>query len=452
MKFFPIFRTNRFKKIKMLKIKSINCKCLRSIFISILINLIVAQLNVDCESNLNSEAVDNDDLPNKKRNSDYDTSVFGNTDESFFEFNNRRLQEMIEQNTKHYDYLINSCQYSSVMNNQKEPTNKFNKKQKRQTESEKNCVVSSLPLNDYYGLTSDRLFLLDSTILGLITTSDKSIRFFHIDSNKKTLTPMRTKFFRTEDRPYDACADSSKNIYIVFPDQNRIAKFAVTITGPLTGNAGPKSNNSPFNRQNKTNIIIKEAISIRDIDFAPTAISCNNDNIYVSQRLSKQIRVYDKVLRLVRVINLDDVVTSPHVSIDISPNVNLFLDGNDAISVFVPTNSLLGLKKNKKKYSLTAETNRGATCHFYQHMSCLKDMSVFTHNTHQSEIYIADLCDRNVKEFTYVKNQKIELTNEYALNGGTPTSTVKNIDGMLFVLMDNPRTIKIIDTKQCSQF
>jgi len=75
------------------------------------------------------------------------------------------------------------------------------------------------------GKTSDRLFQFDAKTLGLVSSSDASLRLFDFNATHGVLQSMRVKYFKSE-RPYDACADPTNgNVYVVFPDENKIGNL-----------------------------------------------------------------------------------------------------------------------------------------------------------------------------------------------------------------------------------
>ena len=88
------------------------------------------------------------------------------------------------------------------------------------------CVLAALNMAEH-GKTSDRLFQFDADTVGLISSSDSSFRLFDFSAQHATLTAVRVKYFKNE-RPYDACADQHKNVYIVFPDENKIGKYHIS--------------------------------------------------------------------------------------------------------------------------------------------------------------------------------------------------------------------------------
>ena len=63
-------------------------------------------------------------------------------------------------------------------------------------------------------LTNHRLFLLDESTVGLLSSSNSLIRFYHINKDL-TFTLLSAKYFYDK-IPIDACADSRKNVLVLF--------------------------------------------------------------------------------------------------------------------------------------------------------------------------------------------------------------------------------------------
>jgi hypothetical protein len=400
------------------------------------------------------QIINNEDEESHNNNNDDqdselgDDSVFGNTGESFFEFANRRVNEIKNQNKLQFEKSINSCVYSPKAQLTKRyvsesETFSGNESNRISINTNKRCILGSFKLSDVLGKTSDRLFMHDPITLGLISSADSTLRLFNFNMVTRTLHHLRTKHFHNE-VPVDACSDKFKNIYVVFPDQNKIAKYQVYQTY-----INQKS--SLHSKSNKTRIGMKEIISIKDSEFFPSAIACHDDLIYVSERPKNQIRVYDKQLRVLRLIYLNGVIVSSHHALAVNQNVRVTLDGLDAISLFNPNNMVPNEKFDiKKKYSLIPENNRVNMCHFYKKISCLNDLHVLAESKSKSYIYLIDSCDANLLEFVYNKDEKINMTRRIHIPLGMPISVTANQFGNLFVLTDSPRKIFMIDMKECN--
>lgn len=173
---------------------------------------------------------------------DFDPTIYGNTDESFFEFANRRVFELQNMNRNLFDKAINSCpsaplnlntesSYEASMDNDNSLINPLSNSHKylRTDINDSECIVGSYSFENFYGRTSDRLFLYDPFTIGLVSSTDGTLRLYSFNIFHRTLSHLRTKYFRNEN-PYDACTDKYKNIYIVFPDQYKIAKYVVNQT------------------------------------------------------------------------------------------------------------------------------------------------------------------------------------------------------------------------------
>jgi hypothetical protein len=203
---------------------------------------------------------------------------------------------------------------------------------------------------------------------------------------------------------------------------------------------------------NKTRIGIKELMSIKDYDITPSAISCHDDLIYVSERASKQIRVYDKLLRFVRILNLNDLIVSPHRAISINSNLRVVMDGSDGLALFenpvnlVPSRSFT----SRRKFTLLHKNNKINVCHFFESMGCLEDLHVYSETKTISSLFAVNNCNQEILQFTHNKeHQKLQLSRKYQISNGKPISAKKNSFGHLFILTDMPRKILILDTREC---
>lgn len=368
-----------------------------------------------------------------------DASVYGNTDESFFDFANRRVSEMNAVNEQLFDKSINSCPYTPLDHDLKRAEHH---EAYSHDNTNRKCLSGSLLLSNLRGKTADRIFLVDDLTLGVISSADSSVSFFSIQMPEMSVVPLRTKVFRNQ-VPFDACADSMRNVFVVFPEQNKISKFSINQT---TLNFKTLSIENNF--KNKTNFILREIYSIRDADFKPSSISCNDDLVYVSERAKNQIRVYDTLLRLVRIINLNGVIVSTHSALSVDQNVRVFADGLDGVALFNPRNN--NKIANRKKTNTMSEISRVNICHFYKNMNCIEDIDVYTEEKFKSSIYIVDSCDNDVKQFFYSREEKIQLANRFRINYGKPISAVRNSFGYLVVLTNSPTKIDILDIKECS--
>lgn len=361
-----------------------------------------------------------------------DRSVFGNTHESFFEFAERRVADLKNKNTILFENAVKMCPYSANTND-KEESNRFSRS--LPNVEKKSCTVGSFSFHNNYGLTADRLFLVDPFTIGLISKSDSTLKLFNFNLYHKSLSHIRTKYFRNE-LPADGCADRNKHIFIVFPDQNKIAKYELN-----------HSFASKFSsRKNKSQTLFREVSSNRDFDFRPSTIACYDDHIYVSENPKNQVRIYDNYLRLVRIIYLNGVIVSNHRRISLNQNVRVFMDGSDGLALFNP--SLSNPITSHKKYSLFGERNRVNVCHFYTNMDCLEDVHVTAQSRTTSNIYTADSCNNEIKQFLFNNGEKVDLVNRYSVNG-RPISVVTNQLDYIFVLTERPRKIHILDPREC---
>ena len=323
--------------------------------------------------------------------------------ESLLELVNHKYSELKSAREKLFEQSIDTCGLIDVDDSEAAAV-----------VGKKNCVVDSLPLDFIHGLTADRLFLLDEQTVGLISSTKSLFNIYGLKSPDMQLSLAYTKHFYNH-VPFDACAINSRSLFIVFPDQNKIAKYTI------------------YRKHNNTQLAMKEAITIRDADFSPSSISCDQDSIYVTERPTNQIRVYDKILRLMRVINLDGVITSVHSSLSVAPNVNVLVDGLDAAALF----------------SVNEEGNQMNLCHFDKHMNCIEDVDVLDVENSGSLIYVTDGCTNEIKEFFYSNDKKLMLKNKYPVLDGVPISSARSPSGFMAVLTHSPSKIDILDMGRC---
>ena len=188
---------------------------------------------------------------------------------------------------------------------------------------------------------------------------------------------------------------------------------------------------------NKSRVAVKELISVKDVDFNPSGVACHDQLVYVSQKLENQIRVYDKNLRLTRIISLTGIVTSPHHALAVNEQVRVLLDGMDSVGLFDAPN-LKGSKNN--------------VCHFYTNKNCLEDLHVPSSGFAQSDktsIFVADSCDKDVKQFVFAKEERMQLIKRYKIPAGKPVSMVTMPSEHLLVLTHSPRKVYVFDMKTC---
>ena len=202
----------------------------------------------------------------------------------------------------------------------------------------------------------------------------------------------------------DTCADKSNNVYVLFSLQKEIAKFTLTKTSP------------------------QRFIKIKNIienDFQPTAISCTDHKIYVSTRIDNYLRVYDSMLKRIDQIKIDNVIVSMHQNLAMSSKINIIADGLDAVGLIDSSNQ---------------------TCHFYEHMMCIKDVDVYTEiNSNLSSIYVVDSCLNKVLNFvTSIQNKNIIIRNSYSIVSGKPIASIRNSFHSLVVLTEKPNKIMFI--------
>ena len=229
------------------------------------------------------------------------------------------------------------------------------------------------------------------------------------------------------------------------------------------------SGNTNNNNNGKLYFVMKEIMSIKDADFSPSTIACNEDYLYVGERPKNVIRVYDRLLRLIRVISLNGLVVSSHRALAVGQNVGVLMDGSDGLALFNSPNSssfsgnpLLTGGGRKSAVSESSRVNpKVNVCHFYSSPGCLEDVKVVAESRSKSSVLVADSCANDIKEFSYEKGgesnrsgtqqqqPRISLTRRFGIESGVPISVVSNQLGVLFVLTDLPQKIYILDQKKC---
>ena len=245
-----------------------------------------------------------------------------------------------------------------------------------------------------------KLFSYDQNIIGLITNSEQSIRLYYFNPYHKSLIQIYKKIFHQQ-VPFDACVDKAKNIYLVFPDEQKIGKYTL----------------ESFNHNGKFKVIkMNVVLEIKESDYNPSAISCYEDNIYVSERASNIIKVYDNNLNFLRNIEINGVVISLHRAIDINQNIRIFADDSSGIAFF-----------NQIQHSGDSISN---ACHFYYDKNCVEDISTIVENKNKTLIYVADSCNKEVKQFIHYNNGNIALINSY-IGDEIPTSILADSYGNL---------------------
>lgn len=247
-----------------------------------------------------------------------------------------------------------------------------------------------------------RLIKVDESTFGLIGMSH--ISFFSVDAVSLKVT-LIDKFFFNDRILLDACADKSRNLFVLFTFENKIIKFNLNLSNP------------------------NRLVMIRSItehhDSYPTAISCTENYIYVSSRLNNQLRVYDLMLNLLEKINISNVIVSIHNNLAIDSNVKVVTDGLDGVGLLLKNNM---------------------TCHFYSNMMCIEDIDVYNEkNSSKSSIYVVDSCEKNVKQFIFSQDEKILLKNVYNISTNEKILSATRIShNILIVFTKYPTKITLL--------
>jgi hypothetical protein len=303
----------------------------------------------------------------------------------------------------------------------------------------------------------------------------------HIDASKFKLNPFIYIFLFL--------------IYLKKKQKTHTKFIRKSITGKYHVSQGVvifKSMHNTRSHINRTRVAIKELVSIKDIDFNPTSIACHDSHIYVSQKHENQVRVYDRNLRLSRIISLSGVVTSPHHALAVNENARVLLDGMDSVGLFetTPQHRELHSQKNSglnRKYNLMNQEESAAAaaasqssspitktnvCHFYTNRNCLEDIhleqSIHSNsnsssgnnneaNSYKTNIFVADSCDSDIKVFAFARDERMQLLKRFRIPSGKPVSMVTlstssssstNTEHLL-VLTHSPRKIYVFDMKSC---
>lgn len=314
--------------------------------------------------------------------------------DNFFDFANKKTQDLKTVNEKLFNHSLNSCEYAPQTTSKNVP-------KKRQ------CLEKTTDLKHLDGLPGTRLFMLDDLTIGLISSPDLSLSFYQINS-ELSVTLLNAEYFRNK-VPFDACADKWRHVYVLFPDQYMIRMFSV---------------NDDYS--------LSKIKSITELNTASTSIACHNDLIYSNDREHNQVRVYDKDLNLIEVNDVSGVVLSMHNALSVDKNVQVFVDGLDGVAMFNKD-----LKNNVK------------ACHFYMNMLCIEDVEVHADRESKSSIYVTDSCDGDIKKFVFKQNERIVQEEVFKIGSGLPVSAVRNELNHLIVLTNYPSRINVFDLNKC---
>jgi hypothetical protein len=327
-----------------------------------------------------------------------------------FEFDDDLYREFERKIGVKLDQSYEKCTKTRLSVNEKGPN-----------EPTRNTCFSKNPyFNEDPASTTGKLFVYNENVIGLVTNSDLSIRFFSVNNQQRQLTPMFTKYFRSL-APYAACVDFDKNIYVVYPDSQTIGKFILSKNGKQ----------------------LEEVLAVKESDYSPSAISCSHNEIYVSERPTNIIRVYDTNLELLRTIDLKGVVISAHRSISVNRNANVFVDDSSAVGFF---NDMT--KSDQQPDG--PKSSVANVCHFYLSKDCVEDVHSYSdHSKQKTFIYIVNSCTRDVLQYEYHHAHK-NLTLVHTMKTeGIPISVVRNDNGFVYVLTSAPYRIDVFKPSEC---
>lgn len=157
-------------------------------------------------------------------------------------------------------------------------------------------------------------------------------------------------------------------------------------------------------------------------------------SVYVTERITNVIRVYNLELSLERIIKLDGVVLSVHKSISVANNTIAVVDGLDAIAL---------LNDNEAQQS-------NKLCHIHANMNCIEDVKIYNENSEEYLVYSVDSCNNNVKEFKKdKKNETIKFKREFEVINGIAVNSVRSSAGFMAIVTHSPSKIDVINMKNC---
>ncbi len=134
---------------------------------------------------LKEETIDSDQ---NKINYQY---KFNEEEKTFFEYAEERTLAM-NLKSNQIKKVINSCKYAPLKL-------KSNKKE---------CQEISFDLINEHEIGATKLFSIDNSKIGLISSQFKMISFFSVDTFE--IKPLNRQYF-TNEIPFDACTDNSKS-------------------------------------------------------------------------------------------------------------------------------------------------------------------------------------------------------------------------------------------------
>ena len=113
--------------------------------------------------------------------------------------------------------------------------------------------MASNPIKKIRGITSDRLFLVNPYTIGFINSGFRLLNIYNVNPRTYKLKLLSSNHFHAS-IPFDGCSFDFESIFVIFPDQNKITRYRIETNS----------------------FMLKTSLSVSDINFAPSAISCNN--------------------------------------------------------------------------------------------------------------------------------------------------------------------------------
>lgn len=301
--------------------------------------------------------------------------------------------ELKKTNEALFNQAINACKYAPLF--MTSHSNEMNE------DIEANCYGSTieLDLGMYY---ANRIFLVDDLTLGVISSSGLTISIYRIATPELSLELLSTKYFNRYHVPYDACADLSKNIFVL--SQEKLTKYKL----------------------NENSALVKA----KTIFIQSSSIACHANQVYVNDRLNNRIRVYSgDDLEQVETLDAKGVIFSMNHALGVDSNVKAFVDGLDSVAVL---------------------DEHSQACHFYKSLMCIEDLRVMSESSNVSSIFVVDSCERDIKQFIYTPNKRLYLENKFTIGQNfSLVSMVKNGFNYLIVLANYPSKINILDLNRC---
>lgn len=154
----------------------------------------------------------------------------------------------------------------------------------------------------------------------------------------------------------------------------------------------------------------------------------------MTERASKNIRVYNEDLIHLETIKVSNVIQSIHRGLAVAKNMKVVIDGLDAVG-------------------LLSEGRAGGdeeVCHFYKNMNCVESVRKYEQDKAHTRVYVTDSCENQVKEFAYNSAQAtIEPMRSFKVESGVAIDAVRSPAGFVAVLTHSPTKIDVLSLNGC---